>query len=121
MITGHVVSLQALLPVTFRLTNRSDLAIEFVVDTGFTGDRALPPAAVEALQLTFIESVPANLATDEEVELPVYAATILWNGIEQEVRVLATGRRPLLGTALMEDRELFVQFQDGGLVTLDDL
>ncbi len=60
-------------------------------------------------------------ADNSEVILPVHQASILWNGEEKEVRVLATGRRPLLGTALLEEYELVIQFTEGGLVTIEDL
>ncbi|HZO91708.1 MAG TPA: clan AA aspartic protease [Chthonomonadaceae bacterium] len=119
--TGRVLNLHALVPVTFRLPNRSDLAIEFVVNTGYTGFLTLPPAAIAALGLPFEYDIPANLADDTEVFVPVHSATILWNGKEREVRVLAIGKRPLLGTAFMGGKELLVQFADNGLVTLDDL
>lgn len=46
---------------------------------------------------------------------------ILWNGKEQEVRVFSTGRRPLVGTALLDKHELVIQFTEGGLVTIDEL
>jgi clan AA aspartic protease len=118
MMTGHVVQRHALLPVTFRLPNQRDIAIEFVVDTGFSGALTLPLAAVQAMQLTYEEDILANVATDEEVQTPVYAATILWDGSERDVRVLAIGKRPLLGTALLHSHELLVQFADNGLVRL---
>ena len=121
MITGHVVQRHALLPVIFRLPNQRDIAIEFVVDTCFSGALTLPLAAVQAMQLTYEEDILANVATDEEVQTPVYAATILWDGIERDVRVLAIGKRPLLGTALLDSHELLVQFADNGLVTVDTL
>ncbi len=121
MISGQVVALHILLPVQFRLRNPPDIAIEFVVDTGFTGELTLPLAAIEKLEFDYIESISANLATDEEVELPVYAANILWGGVEREVRVLATGRRPLLGTALLEGLDLYAQFREGGLAALNAL
>lgn len=60
------------------------------------------------------------MADNSEVILPVHEAIILWNGEEREVRVLATGRRPLLGTALLEECELVIQFTEGGLVTIDE-
>lgn len=55
------------------------------------------------------------------MELIVYGATILWHGEEREVRVLATGKRPLLGTALLEGSELVAQFAETGLVTVEPL
>ena len=119
--TGRVADLHALLPVTFRLPGQPDVALEFVVDTGFTGFLTLPPAAVAALALPYLEDTPANLATDAEVQLPVHVAVIVWNGLEQAVRVLAMGRRPLLGTALLDGHEFVAQFRDSGLVTVDSL
>ena len=119
--TGRVSQLHALVPVIVRLPGQPDISIEFVVDTGFTGFLTLPLAAVTALSLDYIEDVSANLATDDDVSLPVHAATIVWNGVEREVRVLATGRRPLLGTGLLDSHEFVAQFVEGGLVTIDDL
>ena len=121
MIAGKVQSYHAFVPVTFRLAGRSDVAIEFVVDTGFVGFLTLPPAAVAALGLPFLHDTPANLTDDSEVQLAVHEATIVWQGAEQRVRVLATGKRPLLGMALLDGQELVVQCRDGGLVTVDAL
>lgn len=119
--TGTVADLHALLPITLRLPNRSDLTIDFVVDNGFTGFITLPSQAIIALGLPFVESIPANLADDSEIQIPVYEATILWNGEATEVRVLATGRRPLLGTALLRGQEFVAQFVENGLVFVDNL
>ncbi len=119
--TGHVISRQASLAVTFRLLDQPDLSIEFVVDTGFTDFLTLPPAAVTALSLPFLYGMSANLADDSTVEIPVYLAAILWNGITQEVRVLATGKRLLLGTALLDQCRLEAHFVEGGPVIVQAL
>lgn len=121
MISGLVTAGHAVVKIAFRLPNRSDIPIEFVIDTGFTDQLCLPPDAVELLGLRFKHTMYANLADDSRVNLPVHEATILWNGAEREVRVLATGRRPLLGTALLDEHELVVQFTEGGIVTIDEL
>jgi clan AA aspartic protease len=121
MMTGNVVNLHVLLSVVFRLPNQPNLTIEFVVDTGFTGFLTLPPAAVAAMELPFLHRVPADLADASTIELNVYAATIVWNDVARQVPVLALGRRPLLGTALLENCELLIQFVEGGLVTVDGL
>lgn len=51
----------------------------------------------------------------------LHEAIILWDGEEREVRILATGRRPLIGTVLLNEQELVIQFTEGGLVTIDEL
>nr|WP_226587528.1 clan AA aspartic protease [Microseira wollei] len=107
--------------LTFLLPNGSSIPIEFVIDTGFTGELCLPPEAVSLMGLTFRYDTPANLADNSEVLLPLHEAIVLWDGEEREVLVIATGRRPLLGTALLDEQELVIQFTDGGLVTIDEL
>jgi clan AA aspartic protease len=77
--------------------------------------------AVNLLRLPFLYNLPANLADNSSVVLPVHQATILWDGAERDVRVFATGRRPLIGTALLDEQELVIQFTESGLVTIDEL
>ncbi|NJR53082.1 MAG: clan AA aspartic protease [Leptolyngbyaceae cyanobacterium CSU_1_3] len=116
MTNGH-----ATVALTFLLPNGSTIPIEFVIDTGFTGELCLPPEAVSLMGLTFRHDTPANLADNSEVLLSLHEAIVLWDGLEQEVLVIATGRRPLIGTALLEEQELVIQFTEGGLVTIDEL
>ncbi len=119
MITGIVFNQRILVGVTFRLPNRPDIVIECVVDTGFEGTLALPPDAVTALGLSFYQGIYANLADNSAVSVDAYRATIVWNGQELRVAVLAMGSRPLLGTALLAGKELTAQFIDDGVVTID--
>ena len=121
MIVGQVTDHHALLPVTIRPPGRPALTIEFVVDTGFVGFLTLPAGAVSALGLPYQFDTAANLADDSEVQMAVHRATIVWDGEERAVRVLATGKRPLLGMALLAGQELVVQCTDGGMVTVDTL
>ena len=121
MMRGTTLRRQATLPVTFRLTGQPNLTLEFVIDTGFTEDLTLPAAAVSALKLPYRFQQKANLADGTVILMDIHAARILWNGLEREVRVVATGSRPLLGTALLDDQELRVRFREGDLVSVDDL
>ncbi len=121
MISGRVEKGHALLPVTLRVPNQPGLVIDFVVDTGFTDALCLPLDAVLALGLPYKFDFPARLADGSEVQLPAHEATIVWNGVEQTIYLLATGNRPLIGTALLDGAELVIQFTEGGLVTVDEL
>jgi clan AA aspartic protease len=121
MISGRVENRQALVPITYRLPGQPDLILEHIVDTGFTGELTLPPAAITAMELLFAYDEDIKLANDSREQVPVHIATILWHGQDLAVRVFATGRRPLFGTALMDRKELVIQFADNGLVTIDDL
>jgi clan AA aspartic protease len=121
VISGIVTDRYATVALTFLLPNGSSLPIEFVIDTGFTGHLCLPPEAVSLMGLPFMYDLPANLADNSEVLLPVHEAIVLWDGEEREILVIATGRRPLLGTALLDEQQLVIQFTEGGLVTIEEL
>lgn len=121
MIQGTVVGLQARMAVILRLPDRLDLEIECVVDTGFEGFLTLPSAAITELDLPYAARIDANLADSSSVSTNVYFATILWNGVERDIAVLGMGHRPLIGTALLADYHLSIDFYDGGTVILDDI
>jgi clan AA aspartic protease len=121
LIAGRVENRQALIPIVYRGSGQPDVSLEHVVDTGFTGELTLPPEAVKAMGFEFPYDEEIKLANDSREQVPVHVATIVWDGHEATTRVFAMGRRPLLGTALMDAKELVVQFADRGLVTLDDI
>ena len=121
MIQGRVVGSQARVGVAVRRVGQPDLRIECVIDTGFEGALTLPTAAVQALGLPYLTDLTANLADDTDVQAAVHVATILWDGKEQKVAVLALGQRPLVGTALLAGRHLGVDFTDGGDVRIASL
>jgi clan AA aspartic protease len=118
VIRGSVVGLQARVNVIFRIPGRPDVTLEFVVDTGFDGALTLPSIAAGALCLPFLEERSASLADGSHIPLDVYRATIVWDGQEVDVAVLATGPRPLLGTALIDGYNLNADFEDNGAVTI---
>lgn len=121
MIYGKVIDFQAQLSVTFRLPNSPDLILDFVVDSGFEGALTLPPAAVEALGLPLVHEMTANLADDSSVRINVHAGTIIWGDELIRVAVLAMGRRPLLGTALLGHKNLNIDFVENGALIIRDI
>jgi predicted aspartyl protease len=70
MITGRVENRHALLPVTFSLSGRPSISIEFVVDTGFTDAQCLPAPAVVVLGLPFQFDIPAASPTEVRLSFP---------------------------------------------------
>ena len=73
---------------TLRLSHHPDLAVEFVVDTGYTDYLTLPFDAVVAMGLRYLHDISADLADNSTILIPVYLATIVWHGMEMEVPVL---------------------------------
>jgi clan AA aspartic protease len=114
MIRGSVTGLQARVGVTFRIAGSPNIEIECVVDTGFEGALALPQQAVAAMGLPYLTDLDANLADNSNVSVHVHLGTVVWNGADLDLAVLAMGQRPLLGTALLKDSRLTADFVDGG-------
>lgn len=121
MIHGSVIGLQARMSVILCPPERSDLEIECVVDTGFEGFLTLPSAVIAELKLPYAARIDANLADSSSVSTNVYFATIIWNGVKRDIAVLEMGHCPLIGTALLEDLHLSIDFCDGGTVLVDDI
>ena len=86
----------------------SEVTVEGILDTGFDGFLVIPVRAVMVLGLPFLYRLDANLADDRRRSAPVHGAAIVWDGREKDIQVLATGKRPLLGTttALLSRSEM---------------
>ena len=121
MILGKLVDGRVTLPVNLCLGEGTDLTINFVVDTGFNSYLTLPPDAVAAMRLPLESMITARLADGSQSQIAIHLAKIRWDGREQFVTVLATGTKPLLGTALLQDFRLMVEFIDGGVVKLEKI
>lgn len=119
--TGTFTGGRPVLPITLRLQGQPVLSIEYVVDTGFSEFLSLPERAVALMGLTYLHDGFSQLADGSKLRHAIYRATVIWDGVERVVSVLATGERPLVGRAMMADHELIVQFREGGLVTVEPL
>jgi clan AA aspartic protease len=121
VIHGTVVGLQARMEIFLRPSGASLFEVECVIDTGFEGFLTLPQTVVTDLNLPFLAPIRANLADNSRISTNVHLATIVWNRTDREVPVLAMGRRPLIGTALLQDYHLGIDFYEGGTVLVDDI
>lgn len=72
-------------------------------------------AILNTLELCLDPRVQHTISVAKEIDETLFIY------IEREVVVLAMGRRPLLGTALIEDYHLSVDFYEGGSVAIDEI
>ncbi|BAZ07572.1 clan AA aspartic protease [Calothrix sp. NIES-3974] len=121
MIHGRIINTRATVPVIFRLPGQPDFSLSFVVDTAFNGYLTLPVQAVSAMNLPLHSSTPIKLADGRESLTAIHLATVVWDGIEKAVLVLASGYKPLLGVAMMEGYHLEIDFVDNGLLSLEKI
>jgi clan AA aspartic protease len=121
MVYGRLIGAKATVSVIFRLPEQPNFSLDFFIDTGFNSYLTLPPQAVSAMNLPLHSSIPARLAHGSQVILSIHLATIVWNNVEKQVPILASGNKPLLGTAMMKGYHLEIDFEDNGLVSLEKI
>jgi clan AA aspartic protease len=121
VIQGIVSGRRALVGLRVRGPSGAEIELEFVLDTGFAGFVTIAPRTVAALGLHYDHDTPARLADGSRVMLATYDASVLWEGEERVVEVLAADGPLLLGTAMLADHTISIRFTDGGLVTIEPL
>jgi clan AA aspartic protease len=121
MISGTISRRRAYIHLTVRGPSGQEAEVEFLLDTGFNGVIALPPAACTLIALPYIRPQPARLADGNQVILDVYEATLIWDGVPRDVEVLAKDGAPLIGMALLDGSDVRLQVTEGGLVTIQPL
>jgi len=122
VITGRVSSAQeAIIPLQVLGPGHQQINIDAVIDTGFNDYLTLLPLQVAALSLPQQAVLRATLGDGSIATLPVYSATILWDGQMRSIEVLATNSGPLIGTALLYGHRVTIDMVDGGKVTIETL
>lgn len=120
MIRGQVNAfLQGVLPVQLRDSNGQPVDLIATLDTGFSGYLTLPLAQITALSLPYDRTEIYTLGDNRDVSLDLYRGTIIWDGSDCDLFVLATESEPLVGTSLLRGFHLFIDFIDGGEVRIE--
>lgn len=112
---------EAVLPLQVLGEGGRHAAIEVVIDTGFTGELTLSPAAVRQLSLGFRGYREVTLANGSEDSLGLYEARVVWHGRRRSLEVLEADGGPLVGMALLRGSELHLRVVDGGEVVIEEL
>lgn len=82
------------------------------IDTAFDGHLVMSTELIKDLELDSLIETEAILADGSRVKLESYLCYILWFGEKLPVQVIANeGRLPLLGTALLENRVLHIDYR----------
>lgn len=93
--------------------------IKAVIDMGFTDYLTLPPDLIASLNLPFWELTEFILADGNVVAFETYTATVIWDGAEKSVLVLASDGDPLIGRSLSYGYRVIMDVVDGGSVTIE--
>jgi clan AA aspartic protease len=95
--------------------------VEFVIDTGFTGQLLLPPQLVSNLQLLSLGVRRAVLGDGSAVVMTTYRASVIWHGHARPVIVLEASGAPLIGMGLLEGSRVTIEAAPGGVVAIEEL
>lgn len=95
--------------------------IEFIVDTAFDGELAVPTHVLAQLQAGFQTDKRFRLADGTEVYQPTYEIVLEWDEQPRLTELIVLENAPLLGVQLMDGKFLQAEMMDGGEVSLDDM
>ena len=119
MTTGHIDQHgHPVLPVDLFDRQGRLHRVEAMIDTGFDDFLTLPAHLVQRMGLVWASRMPMQVATSEWAQFDVYAADVLWLGNRLLLRVLQTQSEILVGTRLLWESQLTVQFWEGGSVNV---
>ena len=99
--------------------NGEYIAVTTWIDTAFDGHLVLPLELIRELELDSLAQTEAILADGSRVTLEAFFCYVDWFGKRRPIQIIANdGRFPLLGTGLLEERILHIDYPRKA-VTLD--
>lgn len=122
MIVGQVDSrLNLFIPVVVRGFNGQELALNALLDTGFSDFLSLTDDQIQTLGLLPSGVAESELADGSIVPVTLYTAVVVWEGIERLIEVVGGDSDPLLGVKLLEGYLMTVEFTENGNLQLSRL
>lgn len=97
--------------------------VAFLIDTGFSGEVALPYSIISQLNLqpSTRDDMAISLADGSSGTASVYIAYISWHGRLREVNLLNLECEPLVGMDLLRGSNISVDAAPGGVVAIAEL
>ncbi len=122
MITGSVLpDGQAVVIVQVRGPSAQIARVQAVIDTGFNDFLALPPSAIQRLQLKVEGEGVYVLADGSKTPMHTYSAEIDWMGSWRSIFVVSLDANALIGTRLIHGCLLTIEMLDGGHVKIQPI
>ena len=119
MITGYISEFgEVIVPIDIFDQRGRLRRVEAIVDTGLDYFMALPARLVQSLGLDWIGRMRMRVGTEEMARFESFAADLSRLGARRRIYVLQTQSEILIGTRLLWESELTVQFWEGGSVNV---
>lgn len=108
--------------VQLTLPGRDGLfAVEFIIDTAFDGELALPPHLAQHLPMEVAGRQTLSLADGSTIYSPYYRLLLEWGGEKRLTEVLLLDGNPLLGVNLWSGALMHIEWMEGGEVEVEPL
>jgi clan AA aspartic protease len=98
-----------------------NMTVEFIVDTGFDGELALPSDLVNKLEVVYQGDKPILLAGGFARVQPGFEVVLEWEDEPRPTEILILEGVPLLGSVLLAGSLLQAEMTDGGEVLIEPL
>lgn len=98
-----------------------ELAVEFLLDTGFDDWMCLPAAVIRLLEARPDGYRLTRHAGGDVRPVPAYLVELDWMGELVEIDVLEIDNQPLLGTRALRGNLIQIEMIDGGEVSVEPL
>ena len=97
------------------------IRVEFIVDTAFDGDLAMPAHLISRVEASYSASRRVRMADGYESNQEYRQVELAWDEDIIPIEVLVMDTTPLIGVLLMNDYLLQAEMQEGGEVSLEPL
>ena len=122
MMQGQVnTGFEPVLALALLDNDHATVQIDFVIDTGFTGEATLPQRFIDRLRLRRSDQMEPILADGTIRIVEIYIARLQWYGILKAVNIVNIESAPLVGMALLAGSNLSIDAVPGGRVTVTEL
>lgn len=110
---------EAIIKVAVGRIGSPKITVDAVIDTGFTSFLSLPLSIITDLGLTWHYRDVGTLGDGSEVVFELYKASVIWDGQNQMIDVVASDAEPLVGMGLLYGFKLQIEAVEGGRVTIE--
>lgn len=110
---------EAIIKVAVGRIGSPKIAVNAVIDTGFTSFLSLPLSIITELDLTWHYRDVGTLGDGSEIVFELYKASVIWDGQNKLIDVVASDAEPLVGMGLLYGFKLQVEAVEGGRVTVE--
>jgi clan AA aspartic protease len=109
---------EAIIKIAVGRIGSPKIAVDAVIDTGFTSFLSLPLSIIIDLGLPWHYRDFGTLGDGSEVVFELYKASVIWDGQNQMIDVVASDAEPLVGMSLLYGYDVCIRAVEGGNVTI---